>query len=87
MWVHPTLLSMQRVRACVRACWLAGCARAPFIINEELLVKPGQRLVLRWKKRLAAALLVVVLCGGGPLGLRCVCVCCAAVVPHWPPWM
>jgi hypothetical protein len=31
MWVHPTLLSMQRVRACVRAGWLAGCARAPFI--------------------------------------------------------
>jgi hypothetical protein len=39
------------------------------------------------EKALAAALLVVVLCGGGPLGLRCVCVCCAGVVPHWPPWM
>jgi hypothetical protein len=23
MWVHPTLLSMQRVRACVLAGWLA----------------------------------------------------------------
>jgi hypothetical protein len=51
----------------VLAGWLCACAVHH---NEELLVKPGQRLVLRWKKRLAAALLVVVLCGGGPLGLR-----------------
>ena len=72
----PPYAALYAARACVRACVLAGwlCACAVHH-NEELLVKPGQRLVLRWKKRLAAALLVVVLCGGGPLGLRCVCVC------------